>query len=446
MGIFYRATREVLRTGLRAFFRDIEVQGRDHLPWEGPCIVAANHHNSLMDPFLLFAVLDRPLCFIAKAPLFRIPVFGAILRRLGCIPAHRSQDAGYAKEKNEELYRSAAQVLTAGPALAIFPEGRSHSEPQLADFRHGASRIALETESLHPGVRIQLVGIHFEETRGFRGRVLVRLGPPVAVEAHRERYEREPREAIAALTGELQARLSEMILTAESEEILRLAALLSRMRAIEEVGRPHQTAEAFDRKKLILDRHRLLRERAPREVEAIRLRLLRYESLLGRLGLEEEAVAAEYRPGPVLRSAAVNTALLGVELPFLALGIAVNYVPFLLSALVSRMSGSLPDRRASGGFLAGLVAFPAAWVTLAWVLWRRWGPGPGIGAAAVCPLLALLALRGMDRWHRAFVQTWGIWSALAHPRARRVLRIIRRTILERADRLRESLGIGVDPA
>ena len=106
MGLFYGVARGVIRLGLRAFFREIEVRGGEHLPADGPCIVAANHPNSMMDPFLLFAALERPMCFIAKAPLFKAPVVGWFLRRLRCIPAYRSQDPGYAKEKNEQLYRA----------------------------------------------------------------------------------------------------------------------------------------------------------------------------------------------------------------------------------------------------------------------------------------------------------------------------------------------------
>ena len=173
-----RFAKALVRLGLRAFFREIEVRGAENLPPDGPCIVAANHHNSMIDPFLLLAMVDRPLCFIAKEPLFRMPVLGWFLRRLRCIPAHRKQDAGYAKELNEGLYKAAAETLTAGPALAIFPEGKSHSEPGLAEFRHGASKIAIEA-----GARVQLVGIHFEETRGFRGKVLIQLGPPIAAAA-----------------------------------------------------------------------------------------------------------------------------------------------------------------------------------------------------------------------------------------------------------------------
>ena len=426
----YAFVRGLLRWGLRAFFREIEVRGAENLPRDGPCVVAANHHNSMLDPFLLLAALDRPLCFIAKAPLFRMPILGWFLRRLRCIPAHRKQDAGYAKELNEGLYAAAAETLAAGPALAIFPEGKSHSEPGLAEFRHGASKIALEA-----GARVQLVGIHFEESRGFRGKALIQLGPPIAAAEYRARYAADPREAVAALTADLQTGLAEMILTAETQEVLRQTDLLARMRATEEIGRPHDTEEAFDRKKLILERYRRLRERAPREVAALRDGLDRYEALLRRLGTREEDVAADYRPGRVLRDAVANTLLLLLGLPFLAVGIAANVAPFLVSWAMSRLAGRLPDRRASAGFLTGLVAFPLFWGAIGWAAARRWGVPAGLAAASLGPLGGALALQAMDRWHRTFLETGGLWMAVTRPTVRAHLRGLRRRLLARADRL-----------
>lgn len=430
-------TRRFVRLGLRAFFREIEVRGAGNLPPDGPVIVAANHFNSMIDPFLLLAMLERPLCFIAKAPLFKVPILGWLLRRGRCIPAYRSQDAGYAKEKNDQLYRAAAEALGAGPALAMFPEGKSHSDPHLAEFRHGASKIALETESLRGGVRIQLVGLHYEQSRGFRGRVLIQLGPPIAAAEFLERYRADNRAGTAALTEELQARLSEMILTAETREVLRLADLLARMRALQEKGRPHETVEAFERKKLILERYRLLRDKVPHEVDRLRLQLLRYEQMLGQIGLNEEQVGAEYSIGRVVRSALIHTILVTVALPFLAVGIAANVVPYLLSWLVSRVAGPLPDRRATAGFLAAVVAFPLAWAAIGILAARQWGWGAGGLAALGAAFTGAVSLRAMDRWHRVLFETWGLWMAVVRPGARALLRRMRRRALARADRLLE---------
>jgi 1-acyl-sn-glycerol-3-phosphate acyltransferase len=443
--VLYRFVRRLVRLGLRAFFRDLEIRGPENLPAVGPCIVAANHFNSMIDPFLLLAMLPRQLCFIAKAPLFKVPILGWLLRRGGCIPAYRSQDAGYAKEKNEQLYTAAEEALGAGPALAIFPEGKSHSEPHLAEFRHGASRIALETEARRGGVRIQLVGLHYERSRGFRGRVLIQLGPPIAAAGFLERYRADPRAGTAALTEELQARLSEMILTAETRDVLRLADLLARMRALQEKGRPHEIAEAFDRKKLILERYRLLRDRVPHEVERLRLQLARYEQMLTQIGVNEEQVATEYPIVRVLGTAAVHTLLVAVALPFLAIGLAANLVPYLLAGLLSRLTSPLPDRRASAAFLTAFVAFPLAWAAIGVLAARAWGAAAGVFAAGLAIFTGAVSLRAMDRWHQVLLETWGLWMAVVRPGARAMLRRMRTRALARADRLL-AIGTGESPA
>jgi len=217
------------------------------------------------------------------------------------------------------------------------------------------------------------------------------------------------------------------------------------MRALQEKGRPHETAEAFDRKKLILERYRFLRERAPDEVERLRLQLTRYELLLARIGLDEEQVGTEYRIGRVLRSAAGNTLMLALGLPFLAVGIATNFLPYLVSWLLARVAGPLPDRRASAGFLAGLVAFPLGWAAIGAAAGHRWGMAVGFAAAAVGPLSGAVALQAMDRWHQALVETWGLWMAIVRPSARALLRRMRGRALDRADRLL-ALATGETPA
>src|SRR5262249_42868297 len=84
--IAFRTVRR-LSAILRGLFpRRTEVVGRERLPASGPAIVAANHHNGLVDGMLLLATAPRPLSALAKAPLFRNPLLGPFLWALGAIP------------------------------------------------------------------------------------------------------------------------------------------------------------------------------------------------------------------------------------------------------------------------------------------------------------------------------------------------------------------------
>jgi 1-acyl-sn-glycerol-3-phosphate acyltransferase len=439
VGLLYSALRATLRLGLRAFFHEIEVHGLENVPTEGPCVVAANHQNSMMDPALLVAASPRPLSFIAKAPLFRVPILGWILRGTGCIPAHRSQDPGYAKEKNEALYEAAARALASPSALAVFPEGKSHSGPELAELRHGASRIALEAETRRGGVRILPAGLHFEESRGFRGRSLLQFGPALPLEGWKERFAADPRAATAALTEELRKGLSDMILAAESHEILRLAELVREMDVLRR-GEPADLKGEFDRRKFILDSYRELRGTAPSELAALVLDLTRYRRTLGLLGLRDEDVSRDYRPGRILAHALGRTLLLALGLPVVAGGIVLHFPPYFLSWCAGRLLARAPDQRAGAAFMTALLLFPAAWAGLGYAGWRLAGPAGAAAAVGGAAAAGALALRWMDAWHRLLGEAWALWTAVARPAARASLRRIRARALARVERLAAATG------
>jgi 1-acyl-sn-glycerol-3-phosphate acyltransferase len=62
----------------RLLFRG-RTAGNGHVPLEGALVVVANH-GSHIDPPLLGHALGRPVAFMAKAELFRVPLLGAIIR------------------------------------------------------------------------------------------------------------------------------------------------------------------------------------------------------------------------------------------------------------------------------------------------------------------------------------------------------------------------------
>jgi 1-acyl-sn-glycerol-3-phosphate acyltransferase len=65
---------------MRWLFR-LESVGRHHVPATGPVLLVSNH-LSVLDPPLVGGAADRPLSFLAKAELFRIPLFGRLIRSL----------------------------------------------------------------------------------------------------------------------------------------------------------------------------------------------------------------------------------------------------------------------------------------------------------------------------------------------------------------------------
>ena len=117
--------------------------GMQHLPKDGGWIAAPNH-MSYFDPFVVALFLydsGFPPFFLGKEAVFRIPVFGKLVKWSGQIPVYRGtgQAAG--------AYRAAVDAVHEGKTVVIFPEGTLTRDPRQWPMRGktGAARLALQT-------------------------------------------------------------------------------------------------------------------------------------------------------------------------------------------------------------------------------------------------------------------------------------------------------------
>ncbi len=155
---------------------------------DGPIIIVSNH-ASHADGVLLALVcrrMGRSVRLLATSGVFRAPVLGGLVRRLGFISVERGSATA------AEALESAAQALAAGEAIGIFPEGRTTRDPNHWPERAktGAVRLALLTGA--PIVPVAMVGTHRVVGRGhlirsillnvvLRPKVLVEVGEPIDV-------------------------------------------------------------------------------------------------------------------------------------------------------------------------------------------------------------------------------------------------------------------------
>lgn len=134
--IFYRISSAVLRL----FFRitgGVKCVGTENIPDTGGIILAPNH-ISLMDPPAVGAFLNRQIRYMAKEELFRTPVLGAWMRRVGAFSVRR----GTADRK---AIRQAVDLLAAGHMVCIFPEGTRSEDGKLQEPELGIGLIALKS-------------------------------------------------------------------------------------------------------------------------------------------------------------------------------------------------------------------------------------------------------------------------------------------------------------
>lgn len=114
-----------------------KVRGDDHIPVEGPAILACNH-VSFVDAVLLMAASPRPIYFVMDHRIFKFPVLGWLFRLAKAIPiAPQKEDP----QAYAAAFERAAQVLREGDLLAIFPEGKITQDGNLQEFKGGIMKV-----------------------------------------------------------------------------------------------------------------------------------------------------------------------------------------------------------------------------------------------------------------------------------------------------------------
>ena len=115
-----------------------KVVGLENLP-EGGALLCANHASG-WDPIIIAIALPKRsrLTVMAKDSLFRIPVLGFLLRKLGIFPVKRGGS-------DLTAMKTAMKVLSGGNRLLVFPEGTRVEEQGEVEAKGGVTVMATRT-------------------------------------------------------------------------------------------------------------------------------------------------------------------------------------------------------------------------------------------------------------------------------------------------------------
>ena len=170
-----RAGVRVVGTGLAHAVLQLSVEGAEHVPTEGPVLLAGNH-SGILDGPLVFFVSPRPASLLTKSEVF-VGIWARACGWLGLIPVHRGQP-------DRAALQAGLAHLAAGGVLGVFPEGTRGSGgfDEIAD---GLAYLALRSGA--PIVPIAVTGTLDALPRGrtvpkLRAPVRVVFGPPVTVD------------------------------------------------------------------------------------------------------------------------------------------------------------------------------------------------------------------------------------------------------------------------
>ena len=182
----------------RILFRG-RVSGRRNVPMQGSLVVVANH-GSHLDPPLLGHALGRPVAFMAKAELFRVPLLGPLIRALAAYPVKRGAS-------DREAIRIATARLNEGWATGVFLDGTRQADGRINQPLPGAALLAARSGS--PLLPVAIINSHRALGTGQSLPRLVpiqlRIGEPLPPPASRRKPDLE------ATTLELQRRINALL-------------------------------------------------------------------------------------------------------------------------------------------------------------------------------------------------------------------------------------------
>ena len=162
------------------YFRG-HIYGAEHVPQQGPLLVVSNH-ASHFDPPLLSNCVRRPVSYMAKEELFRVPVFRQAIQLYGAYPVKRGVG-------DRTAIKSALSRLEQGWAVGVFLQGTRTPDARVPSPKLGAALLAAKAQ-------VPLLPVSLWGTQGILVKgsslphsvpVTVRIGTPISPPASSDR-------------------------------------------------------------------------------------------------------------------------------------------------------------------------------------------------------------------------------------------------------------------
>ena len=128
--------------GLAILGIEIRVSGFENLPLgeKSPAILLVKHQSTL-ETFLIPTLMPHPLAYVFKRELILVPFFGWAMGRMDMIHIDRSLRA----QAFTKVVEQGKRLLAQGVWIIMFPEGTRIPRGQKGQYKHGGTRLAVET-------------------------------------------------------------------------------------------------------------------------------------------------------------------------------------------------------------------------------------------------------------------------------------------------------------
>ena len=431
----FRAYLQYVNSGL--YFRKEHILGLENVPDNGtPVVVVSNHQNCLNDPLCVCLQLtDRRMNFIARANVFKNPIFNKALRAMGLLPAYRMSHEGLgAVSKNQETFDDAGAALNDGETLMLFPEADHQDKRWLGTFKLGYLRIAFaaaEKNDFKQDIMILPSCNHYSNYFHARTDMLIRFGKPISLQPYYERYKEAPRETMVEINKIVRAAIQEMMLHISDIEHYDQIDFLRDNGYGKEFAKKHGYKFNYLPSRLLSDQ-RLVNElekagkEQPEVMEEIYKDTATFMQGLKELNIRDWL----FQKNPGIGAAALRGLGLLVLLPFFLVSIAPTALLFIIPKIF--LKAMIKDKMFFSSFnvaVSAFVSIPICLIIPVILLWVFLGFWWALGYFVAFPIMFIIAWNYM----RIFMKFVGTCNFAARRNRAKVkeLRKLRKSIFKR---------------
>ena len=183
--IIYDLVKLYIKTGLRTYYKKIEIVGLENVPKNKPVLFLPNHQSALMDVLLIAVDCNRKPYFLTRSDVFGKPLLNYIFNYFQMIPVYRMRDGRNTLSKNDLIFNNCADILNAGESIVMFPEANHNLKRRVRPLSKGFTRILFRAMERNPDLDIQIVpvGLNYKDATSFPDSVAICYGEAVPLKS-----------------------------------------------------------------------------------------------------------------------------------------------------------------------------------------------------------------------------------------------------------------------